>query len=142
MSANDHRISRRDFVAFAWKGALALSGALGLGGLLRFFSHTPEPQRKVVFDLGPIHSFPLEGQLEVREAGAVVYRVGDIFTAISLTCSHLGCRVERDGETYLCPCHGSRFGKKGENLVGPANTPLQRFTVEVTPEGRVVLHTA
>jgi Rieske Fe-S protein len=48
-------------------------------------------------------------------------------TAVSATCTHLGCIVNFNAaETaWECPCHGSRFGVDGAVLQGPANTPLQ-----------------
>lgn len=43
-------------------------------------------------------------------------------------CPHMGCRLERnmDEDSYDCPCHGSRFDKKGRLLDGPAQTDCQR----------------
>ncbi len=39
-------------------------------------------------------------------------------------CPHMGCRLEwnPDEESYDCPCHGSRFDRKGHLLDGPAQT--------------------
>lgn len=43
-------------------------------------------------------------------------------------CPHMGCRLEwnMDEDSYDCPCHGSRFDKKGRLLDGPAQTDCQR----------------
>ena len=45
-----------------------------------------------------------------------------------LTCPHAGCKVEKKGNEYVCPCHGSRFSvSDGSLLEGPATkglTPL------------------
>ena len=39
----------------------------------------------------------------------------DQVTALSSTCTHLGCRVAWDAEAALlkCPCHGGRFDRNG-----------------------------
>lgn len=43
-------------------------------------------------------------------------------------CPHMGCRLEwnPDGESYDCPCHGSRFDREGHLLDGPAQTDCKR----------------
>jgi len=47
-------------------------------------------------------------------------------SAVSATCTHLGCVVGfNDVErSWDCPCHGSRFNVDGTILQGPAVTPL------------------
>ena len=52
--------------------------------------------------------------------------VGNLLCPLPHRCSHLGCalrynKAEHSGD---CPCHGSRFSKKGKILDGPANRPL------------------
>jgi len=46
---------------------------------------------------------------------------------LSLVCPHLGCLVNwNDAEnTWDCPCHGSRFDRRGRVICGPANEDLQ-----------------
>jgi len=72
---------------------------------------------------------------------AVIYNTDGVFTAYSLTCTHLGCTVETDGQGYECPCHGSRFGEDGAVLQGPAKQPLQPLRVEALEDGRLKLFT-
>lgn len=52
-------------------------------------------------------------------------------TALSATCTHIGCIVSfNDAEqTWDCPCHGSRFGLDGRVLNGPATRDLEAVAV-------------
>jgi Rieske Fe-S protein len=62
------------------------------------------------------------GQLAVhRDAGGELH-------ALSARCTHLGCIVNwNSGEgTWDCPCHGSRYGPRGDVIMGPATDPLER----------------
>lgn len=54
--------------------------------------------------------------------------------ALSLTCTHQGCTVQRQGQTrgdtgYLCPCHGAAYGRDGNVLAGPATENLRQYRV-------------
>jgi len=59
--------------------------------------------------------------------------VGNVFMAFlrrllpGPVCSHMGCRLRwnRGTGTWDCPCHGSRFDKKGEIINGPATSRIQ-----------------
>jgi glycine/D-amino acid oxidase-like deaminating enzyme/nitrite reductase/ring-hydroxylating ferredoxin subunit len=62
-------------------------------------------------------------------AQSAVYRDGEgELHALSARCTHLGCIVNwNSGEgTWDCPCHGSRFGPRGEVIMGPAVRALER----------------
>ncbi|MFH1808296.1 MAG: Rieske (2Fe-2S) protein [Pseudomonadota bacterium] len=59
--------------------------------------------------------------------------------AVSARCTHLGCTVRRQGDGFLCPCHGSRFGLDGEALNPPARAPLPWLRVEIDGERVFVL---
>jgi len=48
-------------------------------------------------------------------------------------CVHLGCRV---------PCHGSKYNTAGEYKLGPAPRSMDRFRVEVSAAGDVLVDTS
>jgi Rieske Fe-S protein len=49
------------------------------------------------------------------------------YRAVWRICTHGACEVEYAGERgdFECPCHGSRFGRDGAALNGPATRPLR-----------------
>jgi Rieske Fe-S protein len=61
--------------------------------------------------------------------GFVVKHQGKI-DVFAINCSHLGCSValNKDANTFDCPCHGSRFHLDGTVLRGPAPAPLSHLT--------------
>jgi Rieske Fe-S protein len=60
-------------------------------------------------------------------------KTNDQVTALSSTCTHLGCRVAWDAEAALlkCPCHGGRFDRNGAVKAGPPPAPLARFPTRI-----------
>jgi glycine/D-amino acid oxidase-like deaminating enzyme/nitrite reductase/ring-hydroxylating ferredoxin subunit len=65
------------------------------------------------------------------ERCAVFRDQSGLLSAVSATCTHLGCVVAfNDAErTWDCPCHGSRFATDGAVLHGPATDPLEARSV-------------
>ena len=51
------------------------------------------------------------------------------FSAIDAVCTHEGCTITGvDGDTYVCPCHGSRYNRSGQVVQGPARAALRQYT--------------
>jgi Rieske Fe-S protein len=57
-------------------------------------------------------------------------------TALSSTCTHLGCRVSwnADEQALKCPCHGGVFDRTGAVKSGPPPKPLARLATRVDGE--------
>ena len=121
--------SRRDFLGALWRGtagALLFASALILYRVLR--AAAPAPRETTLS--------PEAVSRAIAEGGA---ELGDLFvagppsapTALSLTCTHLGCRVRpASSGGFACPCHGSRFAVDGKRTLGPARAPLARASLE------------
>ncbi len=134
-------LNRRDFLKLARNGFLYLSGALTLGGLLRFLDFDPNPAPKTEFDLGPASNFPLDSRTLLSDPPVVLLHTDRGFSALSLICTHLGCSVENDTQGFACPCHGSRFDADGKVMQGPASQPLALLRIEITEDKHLILHT-
>ena len=58
---------------------------------------------------------------------------GERVTALSSTCTHLGCRVSWDSEAkqLKCPCHGGVYDRTGAVIAGPPPAPLATLATRV-----------
>lgn len=74
------------------------------------------------------------GELAGMEAGII---------ALYQKCPHLGCRVPScaTSQWFECPCHGSQYNHVGEKRGGPAPRGMDRFTMEVTSDGFLLVNT-
>lgn len=66
-----------------------------------------------------------------KQVAAYRNAVGDL-QVFSAVCPHMHCVVHWNAEqgSFDCPCHGSRFGVRGEVLEGPAMHGLERLDDE------------
>jgi len=72
-----------------------------------------------------------------------VVRERDRIYALSARCAHLGCTVNwfSDLRIFKCPCHGSEYHSNGNNFAGPAPRPLDRFRIELSVDGQLIVDT-
>jgi cytochrome b6-f complex iron-sulfur subunit len=134
------KLSRREFLKLATNSLLGLSGALSLGGLIRFLSYEMEPAPPSEYDLGPVGDYPQGSRIMLMQIPAVLIHNNDGYLAFSLVCTHLGCTVEQKDGEYECPCHGSKYDGQGFVTKGPSNAALKRLRVEINETGNVILH--
>ena len=132
--------SRRDFLKLSAQGLLGLSGILGVGGLIRFLSFEPDPPPPQQFDVGLGSSYPIGSRTVLLAIPAILIHNENGFSALNLTCPHLGCIVEAKPEEFTCPCHGSRYNKDGGLLAGPATEGLKPLRVEITSEDKIIIY--
>lgn len=134
-------LSRRDFLKLARNGILWLSAILGLGGLFRFLDYEANPAPQTKFDVGSAANYPPGSRTLLANVPAVLAHGEDGFSALSLTCTHLGCTVEQEKDEFVCPCHGSHFNLDGTLLHGPAARPLVALRIETSQDGNLILYT-
>lgn len=138
------KVSRREFLSWAW--GVSLVGLFGQAGaaLLNFFKPRAEP--------GAFGGDVVAGALEEFQPGTVSYvRQGRFYIsrledggvlAMWQRCTHLGCTVpwREDEGQFHCPCHSSLFNRQGEVTGGPAPRPLDIFPVSLK-DGNLVVDT-
>lgn len=124
------------------KVSLGLSSALSLFGLIKFLGYQSAPVQPVRFTLKSPVEYAEGSVTGVPEARAYILRDAKGLYAISAVCTHLGCTVNKTGDNYECPCHGSRFNNGGYVLKGPAQFPLERLELSLSDDGKVVVDTS
>ena len=142
---NKKRVSRRDFLGFAWVASLL--GLVGQTGVALFSFFKPR------IELGTFGARINVGQANEFNPGTVSYvqkgrlyisRLEDGgFLALWHRWTHLGCTVpwrEEEG-LFHCPCHSSVFTPVGEVLSGPAPRPMDIFQIQVV-DGAVFVDTS
>ena len=69
--------------------------------------------------------------------------IADGLVAVYQRCVHLGCRVPwcNSSQGFECPCHGSKYNMVGEYYAGPAPGNLDRFVVNVSSAGKLIIDT-
>ncbi len=132
-------VKRRDFLGIAALGGLFAAMGTALAGILRLPrpSLLPEPSRQ--YKIGTPSSYPL-GETRIPEGKSVyVIHSDEGFSAISSTCTHLGCIVKKTEIGFDCPCHGSQFDQDGVAVSGPAPRSLEWFAISLAPDGQLVI---
>jgi len=139
-------MTRREFMTYAWGGALGLLVLQSTAGLFFFMM----PRFKAgefggVFFIGLESSMPptdAPPQADVAGKFWLVNTTDEGVKAIYMVCTHLGClyKWEQANNRFECPCHGSKFTREGLYIEGPAPRSLDTFLVTVE-NGEVAVDT-
>ena len=132
---------RRAFIGLSL-GAL-LTGASGCASLASVSVPAPGGRLRLQPRAHPGLEGPggfLKVQPEGWELPLYVLRGDDGgYAAVSPICTHLGCVVDVEGRSLVCPCHGSTYTRTGEVVRGPAERPLRRYPLRVEADGALVI---
>ncbi len=137
-------ISRRSFLSTAWKVSFGLLAAAGVITTWDLLKPTLAAGVDVIVKTVKPDAVPSAGVLEVPEARGYLVKVDEEeILALSEVCTHLGCRVPYIDEAgqFECPCHGSKFTREGDYIVGPAPRGMDEYGTEVV-EGVIVIDTS
>lgn len=140
--AFNQRMSRRAWLGTSAAAAAALVAGIGLGELARSqqptspgggasATLTPDNGRwrpvAAVSEVPPGHAVPVS----TATVDALIINDGGVISAVSGTCTHLGCKLQPDDTNRKldCPCHQTAFGWSGKVLyyrlqAAPSNLPL------------------
>ncbi len=133
----EQEVTRRSVLA--WLSGVGLFGSLVLGAAANLLFLKPratygQPNR---FSIGRPEDFPPGTRIALDPKRICIVREGGKVSAISTTCTHLGCIVAPSETGFACPCHGSRYDTDGNVTGGPAPKPLPWFQVSLTPNGEL-----
>jgi menaquinol-cytochrome c reductase iron-sulfur subunit len=59
----------------------------------------------------------------------------DEVRALSVTCPHLGCGIEKQDKGFGCPCHTSAFDGAGKRMSGPSPRDMDPIEARVIGDG-------
>ena len=132
-------------IAFLWPNLRGGFGSvISAGKLDDILAYIKDNDLPYYSGTGRFYIVPYNGKPE----GDVDYAAEGVTTdgimPLYQRCVHLGCRVPfcQQSQWFECPCHGSKYNTAGEYKLGPAPRGLDRFKVEVTETGDVLVDTA
>jgi len=142
LSAEEQGTRRRLLSFLGWSSFASFCGGVSIGSLRFFFP-------RILYE--PAQQF-IAGKPEDYQVGEVSTRMKKeqrvwmirneqgIYALISV-CTHLGCTpIWHSTENRIkCPCHGSNFLVDGQNIAGPAPSPLFRAAVSLDLAGNIVV---
>lgn len=145
--AGHEGINRREFLSYAWAGALGLlTLESGLATYQFMYPRFREGEFGGKFLLGNATVLP---QVGIAPQGNTIGKFWLVSSddgprALYMVCTHLGClyKWEPSADRFECPCHGSKFSREGDYIMGPAPRSLDQFLIEVVEGGSVVSLTA
>ena len=137
-------LSRRDFLKIAW---MFLGGVTVLETAGVFFAYLQprlvEGEFGTIITAGLVDDFPPNSVTHIPSGRFYVVRISDGgFIAVYHRCTHLGCTVPWDStaQKFICPCHNSKFDRKGTVENPPAPRPLDLFALTIE-EGKIMVDT-
>jgi cytochrome b6-f complex iron-sulfur subunit len=139
-TADIDAVSRRGFfqLTLGWIAAIFAACASAVGAV-RFLVPNVLFEPSLVFKAGKPVDYPDGSVTFLEEERVFLVRKGNTFRCLSAICTHLGCTVNRTGQGYHCPCHGTVFDDQGGVKSGPAPRSLEWFSVTLSKDNRLLV---
>lgn len=146
-----HKISRRDFIKRSAAGIVIGGAALSSIDVTKLFAGSKKAAYKksgddIVVSLNDDKNSALNtvgGSVLINDETMLIRTSKTQFTAVNLICRHKGCTVEKEGEKFVCPCHGSEFTLTGKVTQGPAKGDLKVYeTIFESDKGTITVKMA
>jgi cytochrome b6-f complex iron-sulfur subunit len=136
----DEQVSRRGFfqLTLGWIAATFAACASAVGAV-RFLVPNVLFEPSLRFKAGKPDDYPDNSVTFLEDERVFLVRQGNTFRCMSAVCTHLGCTVDRTGQGYHCPCHGSVFDDEGGVKSGPAPRALEWFSVTLSKDNRLLV---
>ena len=143
------QVTRRQFLAIGWTFAGLLAAGESGGAALAFLYPRLEPgsfgDKITIGSLADVvtalpNPEAVPDETFKRKGRFYLTRTEDGLLALYRKCVHLGCVVPWNSaeDNFHCPCHGSKYNRKGEVLAGPAPRPLDHFAISQEGDTLVV----
>ena len=142
LSAEEQGTRRRLLSFLGWSSFASFCGGVSIGSLRFFFPRILyEPAQQFIagkpedYQVGEVST-----RMKKEQRGWMIRNEQGIYALISV-CTHLGCTpIWHSTENRIkCPCHGSNFLVDGQNIAGPAPSPLFRAAVSLDLAGNIVV---
>jgi cytochrome b6-f complex iron-sulfur subunit len=136
----NNEVSRRGFfqLTLGWVAGSFAVGATAAAAV-RFLVPNVLYEPSLRFKAGRPEDYADGSVTFLEDERVFLVRKGNAFRCLSAVCTHLGCTVNRAGQGYHCPCHGSVFDDTGAVRGGPAPRSLEWFVVTMSRDNRLVV---
>jgi cytochrome b6-f complex iron-sulfur subunit len=141
MEQSKDDVTRRASFIKIGLGSVAVAGCGAAVFGYQFLSPNVLYEPSPIANAGKPDRFPPDSVTVDPVAGIYIVHAADGFYALTATCTHLGCLTAWKPELNIiaCPCHGSKFNRRGVKVDGPAPRPLPWLKVWVSDEGDLLV---
>jgi cytochrome b6-f complex iron-sulfur subunit len=141
LQSEEAGLSRRQFFVKLGAASVAVAGIGTTVFAYQFLSPNVLYEPSPVVNAGRPGSYPADSVTLDPQNGVYIVRAAEGFFALQAVCTHLGCLTAWNQELGIiaCPCHGSKFGRDGVKIAGPAPRPLPWLRMWVSDEGDLMI---